>query len=1004
MAINVIFNQFDYEISERKKEVWDKYNRIIQWGRQHPLRFAEIFLGLEFTDHQKYVFMSTWCAREIVWVMARNSGKALSLDTPIYSTISDRGEKYPKKTIGDLKIGDKIYEENGKLTEVIHLNPIIFEDVFEVEFEDGEIIECNGEHVWQVWDKNFRKHKEGSFPCLRNTWFLYDNIQKEKQKKKIEHRFHVSCNKPILYPKIQNLSIDPYVIGYWEGDGGKNSNCLTIGEQDIEIAKKILKEHGSVFSCSQKEKNKNCYRVFIDGEKKLKEQGMTAQEAKKNSFLYKIKQMNLYKNKHIPESYMYASLEDRIELLRGFFDTDGCVNKNGTCEFVQTRYELIKQVSQLLDSVGVKNVIKHKVTNYVKKDGTLAETYRIAFRNSKEMPLFNFPRKIERLPETLNPIITRKAIVDVRKTNRKKPMRCITVSNDSGLFLCGNKATVTHNSYLSAPYIMTRSILIPNHNTYIMSVTGNQSQETFSKMEDLALGKIASVAGSTRVFLNEVVKQNAGQSGFVHDKNSFSCELYNGASIKTLNSVPKNIVGIRSNLNLYDEAGKIDKNFFALTKPFTAQNTDFITGKGINARCMPKQFPNQNILCSSAEDVFTELWDSYRLGAMEMMMGNHDYFVCDLDCRFSLHPTKNGMPMTPLVSQQTIDNAIAQNEFRANREYFNKFDLAGGQDCLVNKMTLIKNSQGYMPVFEYEEGKKYLIINDPSSKVDNSIVLVAELFKDEEKGWMAKIVNCRNLIEKGKGGNKIILQKPAQIEIIKNMIIAYNGPAPEYKNIERIIIDAGSGGGGFDIAAWLMPGWTDSENQHHVGVIDLEDKYCKEREDDFKEAKPILTLANFTRDKVKMYENTSDALNQGLVIFPKDSTGRGEMEFDTVDSEGNPAIERVKMTQQQLAAIVEIEMLKYELTAMEKTKNTSTGRISFDLMSSRKGENLHDDRADCVAMLCNYLMDLRAQEKLNGFKAEKADYSKLLRGKRNYNNSRFGGNNPFANMGANPFL
>ena len=387
-----------------------------------------------------------------------------------------------------------------------------------------------------------------------------------------------------------------------------------------------------------------------------------------------------------------------------------------------------------------------------------------------------------------------------------------------------------------------------------------------------------------------------------------------------------------------------------------------------------------------------------------MMMGNHDYFVCDLDCRFSLHPTKNGMPMTPLVSQQTIDNAIAQNEFRANREYFNKFDLAGGQDCLVNKMTLIKNSQGYMPVFEYEEGKRYLIINDPSSKVDNSIVLVAELFKDEEKGWMAKIVNCRNLIEKGKGGNKIILQKPAQIEIIKNMIIAYNGPAPEYKNIERIIIDAGSGGGGFDIAAWLMPGWTDSENQHHVGVIDLEDKYCKEREDDFKEAKPILTLANFTRDKVKMYENTSDALNQGLVIFPKDSTGRGEMEFDTVDSEGNPAIERVKMTQQQLAAIIEIEMLKYELTAMEKTKNTSTGRISFDLMSSRKGENLHDDRADCVAMLCNYLMDLRAQEKLSGFKAEKADYSKLLKGKRNHNNSRFGGNNPFANMGANPFL
>ena len=55
--INVIFNQFDYEISERKKEIWDRYNKVIQWGRKHPLRFAEKFLGIEFTDHQKYVFL-----------------------------------------------------------------------------------------------------------------------------------------------------------------------------------------------------------------------------------------------------------------------------------------------------------------------------------------------------------------------------------------------------------------------------------------------------------------------------------------------------------------------------------------------------------------------------------------------------------------------------------------------------------------------------------------------------------------------------------------------------------------------------------------------------------------------------------------------------------------------------------------------------------------------------------------------------------------------------------
>lgn len=1006
MSINVIFNKTDYEISERKRELWDKYNKIIQWGRMHPLRFAEIFLGLQFTDHQKYVFMSTWQAKFAVWVMGRNSGKCLSLDTPVYSVVSDRGEKYPKKTIGDLKVGDKIYDEQGKLTEVIHLNSIIIEDVYEIEFEDGEIIECNREHLWSVYDRYFRKHKEDKIPCLRNTEFLYDNIQKEKQKNKIEHRFHVSCTKPIDYPKTSVLPIDPYVLGLWLGDGSHGANTITVGTEDFEVMTNSLRQHGVIYTYYKEKEPKNCYRVSLNPFKKLKEQGMSSQQATANSFLNKIKKLNLYKNKHIPECYMYAPLEDRIELLKGLFDTDGCVNKDGTCEFTQTRYELIKQVSQLLDSVGVKNTICHKVTNYMKTDGTLAETYRIAFRCDKQMPLFSLPRKVERLPEKLNPAVTKKAIVDVRKTRKKKAMRCITVSNDSGLFLCGNHATVTHNSFLSAPYIMTRSILIPNHKTYIMSVTGNQSQETFKKMEDLAMGQIASVSGSTSVFLNELVKQNSGASGFVHDKNSYSCELYNGSEVHSLNSVAKNIVGIRSNLNFYDEAGKIERDFFALTKPFTTQDTNFIAGKGINVDCYPLQFPNQIILASSAEDIFTELWDSYLLGAKEMIMGNKDYFVCDIDCRFSLAPKMNGEPFKPLLTQAVIDDAIAKNEFRANREYFNKFDVSGGQDCLVNKGTLNKCSYGYYPSFKYEDGKKYVIVYDPSSKLDNSVILVAELFHDEEKGWMAKIINCRNLIENKKGGGKKIIQKPDQIEILKEMLLDYNGPALDYENIEKVIIDAGAGGGGFDISQFLLPGWEDSHRKKHVGIIDLEDKYCLELQDRFPEAKNILTLANFTKDKVKMYEMASDALNQGLIIFPKNANGQNEMEMEEIGEDGEPVFRYEKLVGENLRAITEIEMLKYELMAMQKMKNTQTNKISFDLIPSKKNEGLHDDRADCMAMLCNFLMELRATDKMNAYKKEKKDYSALLTQKKKIssNNNLFGGVNPFASMGANPFM
>ena len=61
--------------------------------------------------------MSSWIPANVVRLMGRNSGKAVSLDTPVYYRTTDRGEKIEKKTIGDLKVGDVIYNESGNLTE-----------------------------------------------------------------------------------------------------------------------------------------------------------------------------------------------------------------------------------------------------------------------------------------------------------------------------------------------------------------------------------------------------------------------------------------------------------------------------------------------------------------------------------------------------------------------------------------------------------------------------------------------------------------------------------------------------------------------------------------------------------------------------------------------------------------------------------------------------------------------------------------------------------------------
>ena len=221
---------------------------------------------------------------------------------------------------------------------------------------------------------------------------------------------------------------------------------------------------------------------------------------------------------------------------------------------------------------------------------------------------------------------------------------------------------------MASVFLMLRSLLLAKTNSYIMRPSGQQSQETFTKMEDIAKKNIASLSGTTDIFFNECMRMNSMADPFTHSKQGYTVSLYNGSTINSLNSVAKNIVGIRSSCSVYDEAGKITRDYYALTLPFTVQSTDFITGTGINSEIYPKQLPNKNIFLSSAEGIDSYLFDMYKLCYEKMLLGDPDYFVCDIDCNFSLHPLMNGKPYMAQLKQSTIDDAMKTNPYRATRE------------------------------------------------------------------------------------------------------------------------------------------------------------------------------------------------------------------------------------------------------------------------------------------------------------------------------------------------
>ena len=491
-------------------------------------------------------------------------------------------------------------------------------------------------------------------------------------------------------------------------------------------------------------------------------------------------------------------------------------------------------------------------------------------------------------------------------------------------------------SFLGGMYIMAKSLLFPSMHTYILAPSGAQSQDTFMKIENLVKKNVSSIVGSTDVFMNELVKVPGSGDGFSHDAQSYSFKLYNGSTVETLVGTPKTILGKRSNLNFYDEAGSLNQEFFDRTEPFCTQNTDFITGAGVNTEVIPGRLPTQMIYSSSAEDINTHLWAMYKDCSRGMMVGRKDVFCADISCEIPLHPTMNGAPYTPLLKQSEVDSAMRVNESKALREYYNLFDTTGGSDAAVKREVIVRNEEVYLPEFSNtKEGHKYGIFYDPALLQDNSFVLIGDFWRDTEKGWMCRVINGINLLEVLPNGEKKTLRSTEQLSWIRRLMLSYNGNAPEYENL-HLFVDPGSGGGGKIYGDFLCQNWTDKEGVVHRGVIDTEDERYNELKDIFPQAvKGVIRFLNAKKYKNDMFAEAVDMMQQDLIKFPMPLPGNGKIEING---------KKVTLTKEEIRAIAEIDLMKEEMIAIVKSKSTS-GNVSYNLSIDKSIRMPHDDRA-----------------------------------------------------------
>lgn len=238
----------------------------------------------------------------------------------------------------------------------------------------------------------------------------------------------------------KEVDLDPYMVGYWLGDGSSREPAITCVDKEIidyfrrELAKlklelKVVDDRGIT------------YRIINSGENYWKKGVNAVRNA--------LRKYHLFNNKHIPLEYKCNSRKVRLALLAGIMDSDGHYDRRGKgYDIVLKSEKLLDDVIYLCRSLGYcayKKQCRKTCTNA--KNGPVTGTYFRTFisgDNLSEIPCLLPRKKAENRTQGKSVL---KYTIKVKK---------LEIGDYYGFEIDGNKRfllgdfTVTHNTSLSA--------------------------------------------------------------------------------------------------------------------------------------------------------------------------------------------------------------------------------------------------------------------------------------------------------------------------------------------------------------------------------------------------------------------------------------------------------------------------------------------------------------------------------------------------------------------------
>ena len=409
---------------------------------------------------------------------------------------------------------------------------------------------------------------------------------------------------------------------------------------------------------------------------------------------------------------------------------------------------------------------------------------------------------------------------------------------------------------------------------------------------------------------------------------------------------------------IFDESGFLSAEMMKVYGAFAIVNKNFKTGKDrdgnlldpIRLMTFPTNVPNQKFYISSASSTDTEFYRLYREFSKRQLMGDPDYFVAHIDCEVAFHPTLRGKTIAPLLTKSTVETEMRTNPEKARREYYCEFTSDAGTNAIIKRGTIARNSEVRAPLlYNDTNDKKFVLCYDPARSRDNSVILVAEIYLDDKTDkYKARIVNCVNLLDVGKK-RKSPMQTPDQVKYLKELILDYNGDAPDYENIEAVYIDAGSGGAGVNIADYLMEDWVDKKGVKHKGLIDKE--YSADYVKKFPNAIDKIRLMSPSQYKSEMYEALIQMMDQDVISFTENYDNKGYITVFDVDEK---VLEKEKKKIEEKLKKQKLSEEEYKEQFEEELKNVScmkTKMIKLDPYQEMALSNIDALKEEMVNMV-----------------------------------------------------